>query len=216
MAVAIFVSLGQCFCLSLHSGPRFLPSRSVFSPCPPPRVFFFFSKSSYLFLGSDEFERVPQEWSWEVWRSLRYTVHSHTHSHTSSVDDQVWRSAPSILTPPHPSPDLGKKFFEKNRPLIMVCVYGGGRKLNFGHICLTAKLCEIDIRLLGLHMGPNNLCYVTRQFLFCCLCPHVPFYKTLMSLINFYSFIKGHVWLLQLLKWLCRTSLFTHVEPCYW
>ncbi len=52
------------------------------------------------------------------------------------------------------------------------------------------------------------------------LCPHVTFYKTLTSLST--VFIKGHVGflkLLNLLKWPCRTSLFTHVErftlfPC--
>ncbi len=59
-------------------------------------------------------------------------------------------------------------------------------------------------------MGPNNLCYVTRHFLFF---PYVSitFYKTLRSLST--AFIKGHVGLLQLLKWPCRTSFFTHVEP---
>ncbi len=61
---------------------------------------------------------------------------------------------------------------------------------------------------LGLHMGPNNLCYVTHHFLFF---PYVPvtFYKTLTSLSTF--FIKGHVGLLQLLKWPCRTFVF---YPC--
>ncbi len=53
------------------------------------------------------------------------------------------------------------------------------------------------------------LCH-TSLFIFS-LCRHVTFYKTLMSLST--VFIKGHVGLLQLLKSLCRTSFFTHVEP---
>ncbi len=52
--------------------------------------------------------------------------------------------------------------------------------------------------------------YHTSLFIFS-LCRHVTFYKTLTSLST--VFIKVHVELLQLLKWLCRTSLFTHVEP---
>ncbi len=43
------------------------------------------------------------------------------------------------------------------------------------------------------------------------LCHQVTFYKTLTSLSI--VFIKGHVGLLQLLKWPCRSSFFTHVEP---
>ena len=43
------------------------------------------------------------------------------------------------------------------------------------------------------------------------LCHHVTFYNTLTSLST--VFIKPHVGLLQLLKWPCRTSFFTHVEP---
>ncbi len=64
--------------------------------------------------------------------------------------------------------------------------------------------------ILGLHMGPNHLCYVTSLFIFF-LCPHVTFYKTLTSLSTL--FIKGHIGFLQLLKWQCRTSVFTHVDP---
>ena len=45
-------------------------------------------------------------------------------------------------------------------------------------------------------MGPNNLSYVTRHFLFFYLCRHVTFYKTLASLST--VFIKGHVGFLQL------------------
>ena len=66
--------------------------------------------------------------------------------------------------------------------------------------------------LLGLHMGPDNLCYVTR---------HVSFFPyVIMSLlydlyVTFHSFIKGYVGFLQLLKWPCHTSFFTHVEPYY-
>ena len=60
-------------------------------------------------------------------------------------------------------------------------------------------------------MGPNNLCYVTHHFLFFPHFRHVTFYKTLMSLST--VFIKAHIGLLQLLKWPCRTSFFTHVEP---
>ncbi len=45
--------------------------------------------------------------------------------------------------------------------------------------------------------------------LFFALCRHVTFYKTLTSLST--VFIKAHVGLLQLLKWLCRTSFF---YPC--
>ncbi len=58
---------------------------------------------------------------------------------------------------------------------------------------------------LGLHMGPNN------QYMLCCtslyisLCHHVTFYLD----VTFYSFYKSP----QLLKWLCRTSFFIHVEP---
>ncbi len=48
---------------------------------------------------------------------------------------------------------------------------------------------------LRLHMGPNNLCYVTRHFF---ILPHVTFYKTLTSPST--VFIKGHVGFLQLLK----------------
>ncbi len=40
--------------------------------------------------------------------------------------------------------------------------------------------------------------------------PNVTFYKTLASLST--VFIKGHVGFLQLLKWPCHTSFFTHVE----
>ncbi len=50
----------------------------------------------------------------------------------------------------------------------------------------------------------------TSLFIFS-LCRHVTFYKTLMSLST--VFVKAHVGLLQLLKWPCRTSFFTHVEP---
>ncbi len=38
----------------------------------------------------------------------------------------------------------------------------------------------------GLHMGRNNLCYVTRHFLFFTLCHHVTFYKSLTSLSTVY------------------------------
>ncbi len=61
-------------------------------------------------------------------------------------------------------------------------------------------------------MGPDNLCYVTRHLLFFpYVSHHVTFYKTLTSLST--VFIKGHVGFLQLLKWPCHTSFFTHVEP---
>ncbi len=70
----------------------------------------------------------------------------------------------------------------------------------------------MNVRLLGLHTGPNNICYITRHFLFFSMCPHVTFYKALMSLST--VIIKGHVGFLQLLKWQCRTSFFTHVELC--
>ncbi len=53
------------------------------------------------------------------------------------------------------------------------------------------------------------LCH-TSLFIFS-LCHHVTFYKTLTSLST--VFIKGHVGFLQLLKWPCCTSFFTHVEP---
>ncbi len=43
------------------------------------------------------------------------------------------------------------------------------------------------------------------------LCHHVTFYRTLTLLST--VFIKGHVGFLQLLKWPCRNSFFTHVEP---
>ncbi len=58
------------------------------------------------------------------------------------------------------------------------------------------------------------LCH-TSLFIFS-LCPHVTFYKTLTRLDNTFKSdvaIKGHVGFLQLLKWPCRTSFFTHVEP---
>ncbi len=61
----------------------------------------------------------------------------------------------------------------------------------------------------GLHMGPNNLCYVTRHFLYFPMSP-CHFYKTLTSLST--VFIKGHVRLLQILKCSCRTSFLTHVR----
>ncbi len=68
---------------------------------------------------------------------------------------------------------------------------------------------------IGLYMGPNNLCYVTCHFLFFPYVPMSLFYKTLMSLST--VFIKGrHVRFLQLLKWLCCPSFFTHVEPFVW
>ena len=57
-------------------------------------------------------------------------------------------------------------------------------------------------------MGPNNLCHMSLIFSFC---PHVTFYKTLMSLST--VFIKGQVGVLQLLKWPCRTWFLTHEEP---
>ncbi len=53
------------------------------------------------------------------------------------------------------------------------------------------------------------LCH-TSLFVFS-LCHHVTFYKTLTLLST--VFIKGHVGCLQLLKWPCHTSIFTHVEP---
>ena len=69
----------------------------------------------------------------------------------------------------------------------------------------------------GLHMGPNNVCYVTRHFLFFSrLCRNVTFDKSLtsLSIASVVFFIKVHVgMILQLLKWPCRTSFFTHVEP---
>ncbi len=45
-------------------------------------------------------------------------------------------------------------------------------------------------------------------------CRHVTFYKTFMSLST--VFIKAHVELLRLLKWPCRTSLFTHAGALHW
>ncbi len=44
-------------------------------------------------------------------------------------------------------------------------------------------------------------------------CCHVTFYKTLTSLST--VFIKGHIGLLQFLKWPCHTLFLTHVEPYY-
>ncbi len=62
------------------------------------------------------------------------------------------------------------------------------------------KLHSLDVDIFALrsnqgvcivlHVGPNNLCYVTRHFFFS-LCPDVTFYKTLTSLST--VFIKGHV-----------------------
>ena len=77
---------------------------------------------------------------------------------------------------------------------------------------IKVKVLVILYTLIGLHMGPNYLRYVARQFYFS-LCHHVTFYKSLTSLST--VFIKAYVGLLQLLKWPCRTSFFTHVEP-YW
>ncbi len=68
---------------------------------------------------------------------------------------------------------------------------------------------QINSPWKGLHVGPNNFCYVTRQGtsrFIVSLYPHVTFYKTLTSLST--VFIKGHVGFLQLLKWPCRTSFF--------
>ena len=63
---------------------------------------------------------------------------------------------------------------------------------------------------IGLHMGPNNLCYICRTSLFIfSLCHHVTFYKTLTSLST--VFIKGHVGCLQLLKSPCSHFFF---HPC--
>ncbi len=59
-------------------------------------------------------------------------------------------------------------------------------------------------------MGPNNLCYVTRHFYFF---PYVAMSLFIRPWRHFLVFIKAHVGLLQLLKWPCRTSFFTHVEP---
>ncbi len=88
------------------------------------------------------------------------------------------------------------------------CYHHYGRSMT-SHVLKRVKgnICAC----VGLHMGPNNLCYVTGHFLFSPYVLHVTFYKTLTSLST--VFIKGHVGLLQLLKWLCRTSFFTHVEP---
>ncbi len=60
-------------------------------------------------------------------------------------------------------------------------------------------------------MGANNLSYVTRHFLFFPYVAMSLFIRPLTSLST--VFIKSHVGLLQLLKWPCRTSFFTHVEP---
>ncbi len=53
----------------------------------------------------------------------------------------------------------------------------------------------------------------TSLFIFFLMSP-CHFYKTLTSLST--VFIKGYIGVLQLLKWPCRTSFFTHVEPCHW
>ncbi len=54
------------------------------------------------------------------------------------------------------------------------------------------------------------LCHTSLFILF--LCHHVTFCKTLTSLSTVFI-IKGHIRLLQLLKWPFHTSFFTHVEP---
>ncbi len=62
-------------------------------------------------------------------------------------------------------------------------------------------------------MGPNNICYVARHFLFF---PYVPIMSLLCDLdVTFYMvIIKGHVGFLQLLKWPCHTFVFfTYVVP---
>ncbi len=65
---------------------------------------------------------------------------------------------------------------------------------------------------LGPHMGPDNLCHVTRHLLFFSLCHHATFYKTLTSLST--VIIKGHVLISTTFKVApCHTSCFTHVEP---
>ncbi len=52
-----------------------------------------------------------------------------------------------------------------------------------------------SIYYIGLHMGPNNLCYVTRHFLFFTYVPsHLSKILTSLSTV----FIKGHVGFLQL------------------
>ncbi len=55
-------------------------------------------------------------------------------------------------------------------------------------------------------MGPNNLCYVTRHFLFFSLYPYVTFYKTLTSFSAVFIKIM-EVGFLQLLKWICHLDL---------
>ena len=62
------------------------------------------------------------------------------------------------------------------------------------------------VRYRGLHGSKYFMLCRTSLFIFT-LCRHVTFYKTLTSLST--VFIKPHVGLLQLLKWLCRTSFFT-------
>ncbi len=84
------------------------------------------------------------------------------------------------------------------------------KHISHSHINGTSRKCFFKFYWshLGLHVGPNNACYVTRHILFF-PCHHVTFYKTLTSLST--VFIKGHVRFLQLLKWPCRTSFF---YPC--
>ncbi len=61
-----------------------------------------------------------------------------------------------------------------------------GNIFSFHYYMFTSVV--IIYMYIGLHMGPNNLCYVTRQFLFF---PYVTFYKTLASFSK--DLIKGHV-----------------------
>ncbi len=93
---------------------------------------------------------------------------------------------------------------------------------------------------IGLDMGPNNLCCVIRIRILLsnvtfynifCICIYITIivYKTFLSIfifckistsilqflldfdVTFYSFYQGSCRILQLLKWLCRTSFF---YPC--
>ncbi len=92
---------------------------------------------------------------------------------------------------------------------------------SFSHIRRGKILSNISVSAVSIATTPYSsnkgstwvqiimLCH-TSLFIFS-LCPHVTFYKTLMSLSTF--FIKGHVGSLQLLNWPCRTSFFTHVVP---
>ncbi len=79
------------------------------------------------------------------------------------------------------------------------------------HVCVQLHCCDATFDVPKGSTWVQIFYAMSHVTFILSLCRHVTFYKTLTSLST--VFIKGHVGLLQLLKWPCRTSFFTHVEP---